>query len=60
MNPAELLLALEALAPRDTGEVLRKALTKHLESLPEDERRDFILGLFGGAENDKVASVVHL
>jgi hypothetical protein len=60
MNPAELLLAIEALDARDTADVLRKALAKFLGSMPEDERGEFILGLFGGAENDKVASMVHL
>ncbi len=60
MNPAELLLAIEALDARDTGEVLRKALAKFLKGMPEDERGEFILGLFGESENDKVASMVHL
>ncbi len=51
---------LERLAPAQALAEIAVILRKILPLLPEEERRDFVIDLIGGAGDDKVASMVHL
>ncbi len=60
MDAKELLVAWTELDKAQASQFIRQALTQLLASMQEDERGEMILSLFGGSENDKVASMVHL
>ena len=54
------LQALDRLSPDQAGDFLKEALRRLSGRLGEDERKELILGLFGGDDRDKVSSMVHL
>lgn len=51
---------LERLEPKQAMDEIAAALEKLLPLLPEEERLNFVVQLIGGADDDKVASMVHL
>ncbi len=60
-DPLSLALRdLDRLPPHEAGEFLKEALRRLSGRLGEDERKELILGLFGGEDRDKVSSMVHL
>jgi hypothetical protein len=60
MDSKQLLLAYGGLDKSQASEFIRQALSQLLASMQDEERGELILGLFGGSERDKVASMVHL
>jgi len=57
---SQALQALDRLSPDTAGDFLKEALQRLSSRLGEDERKELILGLFGGEDRDKVSSMVHL